>query len=261
MNSISILGCGWLGLPLGRHLARSGILVKGSTTQASKLSPIADAGIEPYHLSFEPELVGDPGHFFSVDLLIINLPPRNIEGIANFHEGQLKAIRELARGKVRHILFISSTSVYPSLNKEVKEEDADVKCCSRSGISLLEMEHLFTGCEDLITTVIRFSGLYGPDRHPGRFLAGKKDLSGARNPVNMIHLEDCIGIIETIITKKLWGETFNACAPSEETRLSFYERTAHDLGVEAPTFTNEAAPFKKVNSDKLIGLTGYQFRY
>ncbi|MEP3387761.1 MAG: SDR family NAD(P)-dependent oxidoreductase, partial [Reichenbachiella sp.] len=111
------------------------------------------------------------------------------------------------------------------------------------------------------TTVIRFGGLYGPDRHPGRFLAGKKKLAGANNPVNMIHLEDCIGVIQTIIEQNHWGEIFNACAPSEETRQSFYEKAAEALDIEAPTFSDESAPFKKVSSEKLIKKTGYQFKH
>ena len=77
----------------------------------------------------------------------------------------------------------------------------------------------------------------------------------------MIHLEDCMGIIETIITENLWGETMNACAPSSETRQSFYNQAAKDLGIEPPTFIDQPTPYKKVSVNKLIELTGYQFKY
>jgi len=259
--TISILGCGWLGLPLGKHFAEVGFTVKGSTTQTSKLQSLEKAGIQSYHLFFEPDLKGEEQDFFNSDILLINLPPRNKEGISDFHKRQLKAIREQARGKVKRIIFISSTSVYPSKNQEVTETDADPTALSRSGISLLNMENLFTEHPDFETTVIRFGGLYGPGRHPGRFLEGKKEMAGGENPVNMIHLEDCIGVIETIIKKNLWGEIFNACSPSEETRQSFYERMAKELEVKPPTFSSQRSPFKKVNAEKLIDLTGYQFKY
>ena len=72
--------------------------------------------------------------------------------------------------------------------------DAEMDCLTRAGISLLEMEQLFTQNNQFEAAVIRFGGLYGPGRHPGNFLARKKELAGASNPVNMIHLEDCIGI-------------------------------------------------------------------
>ena len=37
---IGILGCGWLGLPLAKELVEEGYIVRGSTTQASKLDKI-----------------------------------------------------------------------------------------------------------------------------------------------------------------------------------------------------------------------------
>lgn len=259
MQSISILGCGWLGLSLGKHLAEKGYLVKGSTTKAEKLNRIMEAGIQGYHLEFNPEPKGDAADFFDSDITLINLPPRNRDGIEDFHERQLKAI--LKRMNSKYVIFISSTAVYPSNNKGVVETDAEAACLTRGGISLLQMEGLFSKNASFATTVIRFGGLYGPDRHPGRFLAGKKNLAGANNPINMIHMEDCIGVIQTIIEQQLWGEVFNACVPTEDTRKSFYEKAANELGVEPPTFSDELAPFKKVSSEKLIKKTGYEFSY
>ncbi|UXX80453.1 SDR family oxidoreductase [Reichenbachiella carrageenanivorans] len=257
MKTVSILGCGWLGLPLGKHLAKAGYVVKGSTTHASKMAQIEEASIRPYHLTFAPDLEGEAEDFFDSDVLLINLPPRNKDGQADFHQNQLLAIRE--RIESSHVLFISSTAVYPANDEEVTEADASADCVTRGGIHLLEMERLFSESHDIRTTVIRFGGLYGSDRHPGRFLAGKQGLSGAHNPVNMIHLEDCIGVIRAVIAKDIWGEVFNACAPLQETRQSFYEKAAVALGVAPPSFTDAPAPFKKVNVDKLLRMTNYRF--
>lgn len=259
MRSISIIGCGWLGLPLGKHLATAGFLVKGSTTTADKLEELNKANIKAYQISLTPELSGDPADFFESDITLVNLPPRNKDGKEGFHENQLKNLIKEIRSK--HVIFISSTAVYPSNDELITESDADINCLSRGGISLLQMENLFSTHSSFETTVIRFGGLYGPDRHPGRFLAGKKDLAGANNPVNMIHLEDCIGVIQSIIEQNIWGEVFNACAPSTATRKSFYEKAAKELGLEAPTFSNESAPYKKVSSEKLVKRTGYTFKY
>lgn len=259
MQTISILGCGWLGLPLGKHLSKSGYRVKGSTTSKSKLQILEKAGIEPFLLSLNPRLEGDIKNFFDTDILLINLPPRNQNGVEGFHESQLKSILE--HTKSEKVIFISSSAVYPSNNVMVNEEDASSECMTRGGIPLLKMEHLFSNNPAFQTTVIRFGGLYGPDRHPGKFLAGKKNLAGANNPVNMIHLDDCIGVIQTIIEGNFWGVTLNACAPSEKTRQSFYEKAAKALDIEAPTFSDEDAPFKKVSSEKLFKLTGYQFKH
>ena len=48
MNSkktVSILGCGWLGLPLAKLLIAKGFNVKGSTTSEHKLHTLAQYGI------------------------------------------------------------------------------------------------------------------------------------------------------------------------------------------------------------------------
>lgn len=261
MKSISILGCGWLGLPLGKHLASLGFLVKGSTTRKAKLVDLEAAGILPFHLNFDPDPKGDCEGFFSSDILIVNLPPRNKDGIPDFHQSQLKEIVKAAQSRVENILFISSTAVYPANNQLVTEADAETSCLTRGGIPLLDMENLFVKNGHFKTTVMRFGGLYGPDRHPGKFLAGKKNVAGADNPVNMIHLDDCIGIISRILEQDIWGDVFNASAPSEETRKSFYQRAAKALNVEPPEFNSEPSPFKKVSSARLIEKTGYQFRY
>jgi len=260
-TSISIIGCGWLGLPLGKHLATSGYQVKGSTTRRDKLTRLGRASIKPYQLTFDPDLVGDPEDFFTSDILIINIPPRNQNDDPDFHIKQLQNIQQLANNRISRVLFVSSTGVYPNTNGVVTEMDADVRQLSRGGVSLLEVENFFRDNIHFQTTVIRFGGLYGPGRHPGRFLAGKKNLSGAENPVNMIHLEDCIGVIETIIKLDIWGETFNACSTTLSSRRAFYHQAAKDLGIIPPEFNDEPAPFKKVSSERLVRTTGYQFKY
>jgi UDP-glucose 6-dehydrogenase len=44
---ISIVGCGWLGLPLGEKLAKSGHQVFGSTTSVEKIATIFNE-VRPY---------------------------------------------------------------------------------------------------------------------------------------------------------------------------------------------------------------------
>lgn len=259
MEKISILGCGWLGLPLAKALIKAGHLVKGSTTHPEKISLLQTAGIHPYLIDLNPTYQG-PKDFFESDLVIINLPPRNRNEDPSFHLKQLLSVREnmLVSG-VSKVIFVSSTAVYPDLNRVVTEEDATANSLSRAGISLLQMERLFTEVPNLQSTIIRFGGLYGPGRHPGRFLAGKKQLGGAHNPVNMIHLDDCIGVIQTIIRDHHWNQTFNACSPHRQTRAEFYTLAAKDLGVEIPDFTQEAKPYKEVSSGKMLSQTGYKF--
>lgn len=260
-QTISILGCGWLGLPVAKALVSSGFAVKGSTTRSEKLPIMEQSGIESFLITLDPEFPQSEASFFGSDILLVNVPPRNKHGQEDYHRKQLLSIRENAENQqVKKVLYVSSTGVYPDTNKIVKEEDAEPGRRSRGGVPLLEMEQIFLSSDKFETTIVRFGGLHGEDRHPGRFLSGKQGLAGADNPVNMIHLTDCIGVISCIIAKGAWGQTYNACAPTHPSRKDFYERAAAELNMPAPTFSDEIKPFKIVSSEKLINELGYLFK-
>jgi 3-hydroxyisobutyrate dehydrogenase-like beta-hydroxyacid dehydrogenase len=53
MTHISILGCGWLGLPLAKALLENGISINGSTTSIEKLSVLENSGIQPHLIALE----------------------------------------------------------------------------------------------------------------------------------------------------------------------------------------------------------------
>ena len=75
-ETITILGCGWLGLPLAQTLVKEGYSVKGSTTREEKLEVLQDAGVEPYLVRLEPEVTGDDVvAFLQSDILVVNIPP------------------------------------------------------------------------------------------------------------------------------------------------------------------------------------------
>ena len=259
MSRISILGCGWLGLPLADKLISHGYHVNGSTTTTNKLKKIERLGVKPYFIDLSPDFKGDIS-FFNCDILIINIPPRNIEGDSEYHEKQLLSIKnQIISKRVGKVIFVSSTAVYPNNNQVVTEKDAGADNLSRGGVSLLNMEQIFTQENSFETTVVRFGGLYGPGRHPGKFLAGKHDLRGANNPVNMIHLEDCLNILLRIVADNIWNETFNAVSPNKLSREEFYKNAAQELKIEAPQFSKDSQPYKDASSQHLIDVMHYQF--
>ena len=263
MKTISMLGCGWLGLPLAKHLGDKSYRIKGSTRSFDQLSLLSAGGIEPYYISLNPYMIGRDIHdFLASDTLIINFPPERRDDIAAYHEAQIKSlISELQFSPVEKVLFVSSTSVYPDLNREVWEEDS-VSPSKMSGKALLSVERLLQHRDDFKTTVLRFGGLIGYDRKPGRFLSGKKGLTGGDAPVNLIHRDDCIGIIDRIIEKGIWGETFNACADMHPGRRDYYIEQARITGFDPPEFIeSKNSGYKIVNSEKLKRYLGYEFKY
>ena len=263
-DTITILGCGWLGLPLARMLVKMGYSVKGSTTREDKLESLHDAGVEPYLVKLDPEVNGDDiVAFLQSDILIINIPPARRDDIIEYHIEQFSSLIDaLGQSPVRSVLLVSSTSVYPALNSEVTEEDA-VDPESHAGQALLLVEEMLMQESGFQTTVLRFGGLVGYERNPEKYLAGMTEIAHPDQPMNLIHRDDCVRIISEIIRLKQWGEVFNACSPVHPLRGEYYGRAAETAGIELPVQvpSAEPVPYKLVNSDKLISALHYQFLY
>lgn len=249
---IGIIGCGWLGLPLGNELTKDGHNLIGTTTQTQKFEELEEAGINPFLFKLGEQL---PEEFLKMDLVIFTIPPRIKEYVVELEELKQQLIKSRP-----WLIYISSTSVYPDNNDIATEQDAEIIKSSHSGIALLEAEQVFDVSE-FETTILRFGGLYSKDRHPGRFLAGKQGLAGATNPVNLIHRDDCIGIIKGIVSLQIKEEVFNACSPIHPSRGEYYTLAASKLGLEKPSFNDKKADFKKVDSSKLIKKLNYAFKY
>lgn len=258
-QTISILGCGWLGLPLAGHLLQQGWLVKGSTTREEKLELLNSKGIEGYCFQVTSEgISGSAGSFFESSTLLINIPPgRKQPNVESRYPAQIKAILNQAKlGKVQSILFIGSTGVFGA-HQGIVNEHSPADPDRPTGRALVEVEEMLKKQEDFQYSIIRMGGLVGPKRHPGRFLAGRTELTNPNGVVNMIHLADCIGIIETVLSQQEWGATFHGVHSSHPTRQEYYTEKAQELGLEAPTFTEGGRVSKQVNSlvEERLGYT------
>lgn len=260
-DTISILGCGWLGLPLGKSLAELGFQVKGSVTRPEKFGQLRAAGVIPYQLEVDTAglAVSNPD-FFDGQVLIISIPPRRIENIQQVYPAQMAQIVPfILKYKIERVLLISSTSVYPESLLNAVEDSVEVPD-KESGRAILLAENLLKSQPEFATTILRFGGLIGADRNPARFLA-KASASIPNTPVNLIHQEDCIEIIEAIVDQNLWGETLNACSPEHPLKKEFYGKAAEILGLPEPPVEEKPAVSKIVNSKKLIKLLDYSFKY
>ncbi|TGE16404.1 NAD(P)H-binding protein [Hymenobacter elongatus] len=262
--SVAVLGCGWLGLPLAQALVRAGHPVAGTTTTPKQLLTLRDAGITPYLLRLGPDFSATDADTLralltGIDVLVLNIPPRTA-GTGGY-PALLRPVGSavLAAG-VRHVLFVSSTGVYPDEPRRMKEADAVASAEATS--DLLRAEGQFTSSAGhWQTTVVRLSGLIGPARPPGRFLAGRRDLPNGDAPVNLIHLHDCIGLLTSIIRQQAWGYTFNASAAQHLSRREFYPVAAQHLGLEPPVFVAESTAGKTIDSTLVRQKLNYQFQH
>ena len=247
-KSISILGCGWLGMPLALHFLKKEFNIKGSTTSKNKLVKLKSNNIQPYLIIldvFESNL----DDFLKSEILIIAVPSKNVKGFYNL-------ISNIEKSSIKKVLFISSTSVYKNSTILVTE-DAPLKSSP-----LVEIESLFKVTSKFDSTILRFGGLIGYDRNPGYFFPDGEIINNPNGFVNMIHRDDCIQVIEKIIANNIWNETINACAETHPTRREFYTYAANALGKAIPKFNeNGITEIKVVSSDKLKRLLEVKFKF
>ena len=243
-KTYSILGCGWLGIPLAKHFISNGIQVNGSTTSLRKLDALKAIGVIPYLINIEN--TKNYKDFLDCNVLIIMITSKQLDAYKNL-------IQEIESATVNNVIFISSTSVYPRYNKNYTETD------ETQDTLLLKVENLFRHSKKFTSTIIRFAGLYGGKRHPGNWFKDRK-IPQPNGFVNMIHRDDCIAIISQIISESIFGETFNACVNHHPTRKDFYSHARKRLNKPEPKFEEgEVLEYKIISSAKLIARLNYHF--
>lgn len=244
-KTVSVLGCGWLGLPLAKSLLKKGNVLKGSTTSLDKIELLESFKIQPFlvDISLDQSLED----FLNTDVLIIAITSKDIDGFKNL-------ISKIEQSSVKNIIFISSTSVYPNLNRVVTEKDTTVDS------HLATIEKLFINNINFKTTILRFSGLFGGERKPANWFKGGRKIPQPEGFVNLIHQVDCIQIIEKIIKENCFGEIFNASSNHNPKRRTFYTKVKVDNGFEEPVFKeDEVLSWKKISSEKLQQKLNYKF--
>ncbi len=263
INRISVLGCGWLGMPLAEELIAKGYRVKGSTTTESKLKGMLEKGINPDFINLTPIVQArDIKGFMDAELIIINIPPGTRTRSALFHIEQMQHILPyLEKSSAKYILYISSTSVYPNLNKTVKEidvtnpEEAENK-------TLATAEKMIREIPGKQVTILRCGGLTGYDRLLIRHFAGRKNLTIGDEPVNLVHRDDVIGIVEAVIEQEKWGEIYNVCSPQHPLKKDFYKQLAERFEYALPEFVeSENQSFKVICTEKLESDLNYTFKF
>lgn len=264
MKQISILGCGWLGFPLAQSFIKKGFAVKGSTTSIAKISTLNEVGISPFQITlFEDKIEGAIAAFLeNSEILILDIPPK-LRGNAteNFVAKMHLLIPFIEKAAIKKVLFVSSTSVYADTNSTI-DENTNQFSTAENAKQLLAAERLLQQNKNFQTTILRFGGLIGDDRNPIRFLSGKKDIENPDAPINFIHQSDCIGIINAIIEKECWQETFNGVAPQHPTRKEYYTKKALELQLPLPEFDcSKPSVGKTILSYKVRHVLDYEFQF
>lgn len=256
MSKIGIVGCGWLGTPLAVSLIKKGYTILGTTTSEDKKEKLLQLGIQAYNWKLTDDVSKSSCEFLSdLDILIINIPPGKINAEYSYSR-LLQMFGGYLSARI-NVIFISTTSVYPETLKEANEEYiwTAIDLQKETVQAEIKLRAIF----ESRLTILRLAGLIGNDRHPVKYLSGKKEIPNGNSPVNLIHLEDVIGLIDRIIERNYWGEVLNACYPEHPSKKEYYTQTAEKWKIPLPEFKDELGSQKLVLSEKSINDLGYNY--
>lgn len=260
--SVSILGCGWLGLSLAESLIEKDCEVWGSTTTIDKIELFKQKKIIPEIINLNPEWPKDVSiDYLRTEVLIICFPPKLRSNGELFFMNQIRSLaKNLNQFSADKVIFTSSTSIYPSLNKEMSESEADEKHIFFQAESILRVKANELGKK---INILRLSGLMGHGRIPCKYFSGKKGLKNGDTPVNYIHRDDVIQIICMILEGTIWNETLNITAPFHPSRSEVMAKCSAETIYEKPEYikSDEVVPFKVISGAKFQRLMDYTFQY
>ncbi|GKX62657.1 NAD(P)-dependent oxidoreductase [Pragia fontium] len=266
MKKVSIIGLGWLGMPLALSLINRGYQVTGSKTTPDGLEAARMSGIDAYQLVMKPmpECEADDWQqLLDCDVLVITLPASRQPEQAEIYRQSVQLLVDSALTQhIPRLIFISSTSVYGEGEGEVTE-DAPRMPARASGKVLVDLEDWLHNLPNLQVDILRPAGLVGPERHPGRFLAGKQDLPGGNCAVNLVHQEDVITAIELLLAQPQGGHIYNLCAQVHPRKRDYYPAMAKKLGVDAPQFlaTDNDSLGRVINGQRICQELGFEYQF
>ena len=238
---ISILGCGWLGLPLAEKLIEKGHAVKGSVTSPEKITVLQGKGISPYIIDLNT-ILGAGVHDFLQDseVLIIAIPPKVKQDNSLSYPEKLQALLPyIVKSGINKVLFTSSTSVYADApDIPVITEYTTPNPDTDSGKQVLAAEQVLQSSTDFKTTILRLGGLIGGDRHPVYHLAGRAGIPNPYAPVNLADRDMIIEVIVQIIEVDIFGNVFLVVNPEHPTRKLYYTNEAKKHGLPLPKFSD-----------------------
>ena len=198
---IAIIGCGWLGKRLAKHLSGRNHYVIATTTSPEKVAQLKEAAHEVHVLDFSKEF--DAGFLQDADIAIFSMSiSRDL-----WHKGFQKF-----NVTFKKKLFFSSTGIYPQLNGIFTEEHRE----NLRGDLLASEQLVKTKYPE--TIILRLGGLMGDERSLKNFYADRQPPEPEKK-VNYIHYGDISAMVELLLTADNQNKLYNIVAPEHPTVL------------------------------------------
>lgn len=231
---VAILGCGYVGLELGRRLRARGHEVVGVRRSIEGCEAIEEAGLEAVRAD-----VTDSEALSRVpdsDALVFAASSggRGAEEAREVYVEGLRTVIENFSARERppdRLIYTSSTGVYGDHDGGWVDEETQIEPTTEKTRVLAEAERV--ALESPIDgTVARFAGLYGPERYRlERYLEGPV----TEGYLNMVHRDDAAGAVRYLLEEDLArGEVVLVSDDEPAEKWAFADWLAEQCGVEEP---------------------------
>ncbi|HEY5231964.1 MAG TPA: SDR family oxidoreductase [Verrucomicrobiae bacterium] len=271
---VLIVGCGYVGLPLGAELVRQGHEVFGLRRSVAAERELKTAGIKPLVADItRPETLAKLPRGFD---WVVNCVAAG-GGAENYRRVYLEGTRNLLEWLVgappEKFVHTGSTSVYAQYDGSAVTEESPAEPVAETAEILRETENVLLAAarEKFPAVILRVAGIYGPGRGHWvkQFLRGEARIEGDGSRwLNMIHRDDVVGCIIAALKDGRTGEIYNAADDEPMSQLNFFAWLAETLGKPLPPFVPETpderkrgVTAKRVSNAKLRVELNYEFRF
>jgi len=273
ISSVGIIGCGWLGKALAHQLQEKAVKVLATRSNSENVEQLISQDIDASVLLLpnkQSELNGHP--VFNSQCLVIAITPQFKQGRTDYGDKiEQLVIAAKANPCVEQIILLSSTAIYNGLSGDISENATlDLTAEKVSVLNQAEQAVLSFIAQSDVTDkrsayVLRLAGLVGPNRHPGKFLLNGRMLKSPEAKVNLIHQQDVIGLVESLLSKSITPGIFNGVSTTHASKKEYYQAAANALAIAPPSFELDKGTsiqtVRIVNGDKVTTKLGYQFVY
>jgi nucleoside-diphosphate-sugar epimerase len=255
---VLIVGCGYVGLPLGAELVKQGHEVFGLRRSPGGEAELTAAGLQPLiaDITKPEELAKLPGPFDWV----VNTVSSSKGGEEEYRQVYLQGTRNLmawlAPTALKKFVYTSSTSVYGQTDGSVVKESSPTEPASVTSQLLVETEKLLfdaAAATKFPAVILRVAGIYGPERGHlfQQYLRNEARIAGKGERIlNMIHRDDLVNVIIAALKNGRAGEIYNAVDDEPVAQIHFFRWLSETLGKWMPPFATE-----EENAARKRGLT------
>lgn len=199
-----IAGCGYVGLRLAEQLSGLGSEVTAIRRRwTARPEGITAVDLDLLEPAYFHRLTGN----YDFIVYCVGADDRTEESYRNAYLQGLNNLIDFTlkhSPQVKRFIFTSSTSVYHQNDGSSVNEQSETSPVSFPGRIMLQAEKLLAG-SGLLSTIIRFAGIYGPGRNRmierarghGSFSEDELHTIG-----NRIHRDDCCGLISHLLNSE-----------------------------------------------------------